>query len=663
MTAALAACAQTNAVELRYKLRKGDRLVYRDVFERELKISNLTFRTRSAFLNHVVVVADANGTALTGVQRNRQSAELLEYRERGSDKLTEQKPKFAEQTAKRPAQFADANVYSSTGSLQTPIQVVREANSKRLYLVSEISPLPGIAVQQGSEWNDERSGQKVRLAHFETIAGENCAVVEDDGTRRESRVRYWFCPQSGLVRRLEFESEYSGFGDQRFHEKVSFELAEALHGETVESWLNNEQTQQAALRAYLISGQLVAADAVLNLLRSSRAEVQALALAVLANHGVSPPAELLSTLANSPDAEVRRIASRFAQTNNAPRNLPCAVPRRTLQPQKPGTTLQAAEVSALGSVPYLMRVPIDYRPDRTFPLIVYLSGGAGQALDSAFSGEDALRQTDYLALYPQTAGDRWWEQRSTDMVGALLSEVLRNYNVDTNRVYLAGFSNGGSGAVGYGALWPYRFAAISAMMGAGVYVPGNSGDKWPLANLLNVPMLLVHGDKDDIIPQRASLDTFDELKSLQPRVTPELRILKGREHDVTLSSDDGLTLPFLKRFTREPFPRNIKAKIPDVKYGRHYWLEVVEQNGQAELEGRILDNNTIDIKTKNVRKLRVLLRPELLSGTGPIRILVNGTERFNGAMQKDCGLFERSTQAWADPVLAYTQEITVESEK
>jgi hypothetical protein len=60
----------------------------------------------------------------------------------------------------------------------------------------------------------------------------------------------------------------------------------------------------------------------------------------------------------------------------------------------------------------------------------------------------------------------------------------------------------------------------------------------------------VHGDKDPLIPYSATVSTYDELRALHPRVAPELHILKNRGHEITLSTDDGYTLPFLERFRR-----------------------------------------------------------------------------------------------------------------
>ena len=49
-------------------------------------------------------------------------------------------------------------------------------------------------------------------------------------------------------------------------------------------------------------------------------------------------------------------------------------------------------------------------------------------------------------------------------------------------------------------------------MGAGVDSP--SGVHLPLRNLLDVPVLFLHGDQDPRIPSSASVKTYDELRSL-----------------------------------------------------------------------------------------------------------------------------------------------------
>ena len=657
LLASFSSRAQDAGAPLRYTLHAGDHLTYREAFEREGQSSDQTFRARVTFLNHLAVLDEAGGTALIGIQRNRQSAELLEFREHGKDKLAQESAKFAERTAKRPAQFADANVFLSSGASQAPVTTVREAYSKLLYGIVELEPLPAGAAQPGAETRGP-FGMTMRLQRFTSIAGQSCAELADTGTRKDMHLSYTFCPQSGALTKLDFSGEYREF-DSTVRERVTLELVDSRHNEKPSSWLADAEVRQAALRAYLIAGAAVPdKEALATVLRTGTPEVQALALAVYYQKRLTPPQDTLTQLTGSKDAEVQRIAARFAAKTPEQKTSPCPLPQPHYPRQTPGTTLQGMDSPSFEGTPYMVHVPIDYRGDQPFPLLVYLSGGGGQAFDGALSAEQSVGRSGYIAVYPHAGGDLWWEPKQTAMVYQLLLEILRTYNIDTNRVYLAGFSNGGTGALDYGTLWPDRFAAIASLMGAGINSP--SGETLPLKNVLNVPFLFLHGDKDTLIPSSVSVNTYDELRAMHPRVAPELHILKDRGHEITLTSDDGFTMPFLERFQREPFPRSLAMKISSLTYPRRYWIEVLEKDsGPAEVEGHILPDNAIELKTKNVRKLRLLLRPELLSGSGPVRVRVNGKEQTPQELKPDCGLFAESSKTYADPLLGYTDEIVI----
>ena len=66
-------------------------------------------------------MASANGSSLVGIQRNRRSADLLEFRDHGKDVLALQKPAFELRVAARPARFADSNVFSAAGRELLPL--------------------------------------------------------------------------------------------------------------------------------------------------------------------------------------------------------------------------------------------------------------------------------------------------------------------------------------------------------------------------------------------------------------------------------------------------------------------------------------------------------------------------------------------------------------
>jgi pimeloyl-ACP methyl ester carboxylesterase len=653
------AAAQSQPVELRYHLNVGDRLVYRVTFDKQGTSPDTSFHSRMAFSSQLVVLDAAAGSVLAGVQRNRLSADLLEYRDHGKDTLELQKPGYVQRLAARPVRFGDANVFSGTGEELLAPEAVREANSKLLYRIQEIMPLPGSVVQAGSEWDSSIFGLHLKVERFEDVGPESCAVVADTGSRKETHLQFTFCPSSGHLAHLEFEGHYQEF-DSAIHERVTFDLESAHQHETVESWLENSETRVAALNALLISTDLLPTATVMNeILRDGTHDAQSLALALYYQRKMTPGTDALAPLLRSDDEEVRRLAGRFTEAPVKPAEQPCELPAPAFKRERPGTTLHGISTPGHQGAPYMIHVPLDYRGDKPFPLIVYLSGGGGLAFDAASHTGNAVKHAGYLLLFPHAGGDLWWEAKPTEMVHALLLEILRTYNVDTNRVYLVGWSNGGTAALEYGTRWPDRFAAIASLMGAGLDTPSRTA--LPLQNLEDVPVLFLHGDKDPLIPPSSSYTTESALRRTKPRVSPELHILKGRGHDISLENDDDFTLPFLERYVREPFPSAVTAKFFDARYPRQYWVEVLEGNkGAAEVQARILEGNLVDIEAKNVKKLKLLLRPELISGAGPIRVRVNGKEQPAIELRRDCKLFQSSAKEYEDPFLGYTDEVVVD---
>ena len=653
------AAGQSQPVELRYHLNAGDRLVYRETFDKQGTSPDTSFHSRMTFSSQMVVLDAAAGSVLAGVQRNRRSAELLEYRDHGKDTLELQKPGYVQRLATRPVRFGDANVFSATGEALLAPQVLREANSKLLYRIQEIMPLTNSAVQAGSEWDSSIFGLHLKIERFEDAGGESCAVVADTGSRKETHLQFTFCPSSGHLAHLEFEGHYQEF-DSAIHERVTFELESVQQHETVESWLANSETRVAALNALLISTDSLPSATVMNeILRDGTHDTQALALALYYQRKMTPGTEVLAPLLRSDDEEVRRLAGRFSEAPAKPAEQPCELPAPAFKRERPGTTLRGMNTAGHQGAPYMIHVPLDYRGDQAFPLIVYLSGGGGLAFDAANRTGNAVKHEGYLLLFPHAGGDLWWEAKPTELVYALLLEVLRTYNVDKNRVYLVGWSNGGTAALEYGTRWTDRFAAIASLMGAGLDTPSRTA--LPLQNLRDVPVLFLHGDKDPLIPPSSSYTTESALRRTKPRVNPEMHILKGRVHDITLESDGDFTLPFLKRHSREPFPSAVTAKFFDPRYPRQYWVEVLEGNkSTAEVEARILEGNLIDVEAKNVKRLKLLLRPELISGPGPLRIRVNGKEQPAIELKRDCRLFQSSAKDYADPFLGYTDEVVVD---
>ena len=652
----------------RYNLRPGDHLVYRYVFERETDSDTQT-KKREEYTTDVLVAGERNGKLSVGFQRNRRSAELLMYKEKGKDKLAQQLPEFQKRMAARPARFAEANELSSTGVPLQSWAVERETGSHIIMAVHELEGLPAKLVNLGDSWKGVNLlGFEFKVAAREDINGVQCDRVEGTSTEVHAHLDYWWCPATGLIAKLEFGGEYRGFAGI-VHETAVFELKEVRHKESLEQWLGAPDDQLAALNALVLSDWVEApAQGLAKALASDDRSTQRLVLALIARRGIKSAmldgkTQLrIAELAKSGTDRVRQLATLATETKDGEDNSNrpasperCSIAIPAFPQQRPGTSAQVVRSGRYAGQLYMLRIPEEYHGDKPFPLLISLSGGAGYAIDGVNSSEDTVAKTNYVVLYPQ-AGDLWWKNDVAERVDAVMREVGSEINIDTSRIYIAGFSNGGTGALDYATLWPQRFAAVVSLMGAGECMPQVADG---LAEAADLPILFVHGDKDQIVPVSCSQSTYESLQKLSPRVAPELHIVKGREHEITLDNDDGLTLPFLEKYSRAAEPQRVSLRMDDMKFPRRYWVEILDKsNGTAEVQGQIKTRNTIELSTHNVKKLRVYLRKEMFADKGPIRILVDKKEVYRGEPDW-CGSGKESKTQVFDPLMGTETGIEV----
>ncbi|HUM05345.1 MAG TPA: dienelactone hydrolase family protein [Terriglobales bacterium] len=622
----------------RYDLRPGDRLVYSYTFQRQVKNDQVETSVEARFHTHVLIAGERGGVISAGFQRNRDSAQLLEFRSGGKDRLASERPKFEKRMLTRPVQFSEAMEFNTVGEPRFSWETVRESPSHLLPALHEIEVLPVEVPKTGSRWQGMNLlGIVFEWAGPEPMHGRRCYRVKGSNSDGSVTLTYWWSPESGVVERVDLDGTYPVPGGTS-HEQARMDLESQTRGEAVADWLAKPETRMGALEALLLSPWVpVTAEQLASALRGADAVVQQFALAVAHERKTAMPESSVKELAGSANGEVKALASEMLEPSPAATISPlnCGRPEeKKTEPAKFGTLFHVALPEKPGpGIGYFLRVPLSYRPERPAPLLVYLSGGPGLALDGVNTANDVIAGTDYLVLYPQ-AGDYWWKPEVAERLDAALRDTFREFNVDRDRVYIAGFSNGGTGALYMAELWPQRFAAAVSLMGAGQCM---DEVKQMLPNLANLPLLFVHGEKDGRIAPECSRATRDTIAEQRPRVAPQLRMLPDRDHDITLTSDDGLTLSYLKDKTREAFPKRVNAQLPGAELSRQYWLEVLEKgSGVAEVNAEIKKDNVVEIRSREVKRLRLYLRPEMFPQAGPVRVRWNGKQVFEGPVGDAC---------------------------
>ncbi len=184
-----------------------------------------------------------------------------------------------------------------------------------------------------------------------------------------------------------------------------------------------------------------------------------------------------------------------------------------------------AKIATTVRLDYLLFLPKGYEnSDKRWPLMLFLHGAgeSGSDLDKVkIHGPPKLVESKpdfpFILVSPQSPGRGW----NADALNGLLDEVMRQYRVDPDRVYLTGLSMGGYGTWTLAAAHPEKFAAIVPICGG-----GNPGDAPKLARL---PIWVFHGAKDLTVPQERSKEMVQAIQAAGGN--PKLTVYPKAGHD------------------------------------------------------------------------------------------------------------------------------------
>lgn len=232
--------------------------------------------------------------------------------------------------------------------------------------------------------------------------------------------------------------------------------------------------------------------------------------------------------------------------------------------------------------PYVVYTPKQAQAGEPRPLIIYLHGAVsnpqmridplGAAKRSVMS--QLADEGNYYILYPYgKRGCTWFDNMGCDMIFDELDNVLNNYPIQRDKIFLSGFSDGGSGVYYIASTRPEKFAGFISLNGS-MPVAANLGDS-PiyLDNFNHKPLYVVNTMSDMLYPVHMMDPLIKKMREHHPSFI--FRTPEGNHEMSYFPSLQAEIKDFIDHNARTT-PTSISFEVADQKNNRYEWLTILE---------------------------------------------------------------------------------------
>jgi len=387
--------------------------------------------------------------------------------------------------------------------------------------------------------------------------------------------------------------------------------------------------------------------------------VRALGLLLLAAAASAQEAEL-HVLVAKPDAAGRRKAARALAAREDVDLETWLAHMRAFRPRgegRTGTFLERAGTTAIA-----LYVPDRYDPSRPAPLILALHGAGGEGPQEVRRWRPVAEDLGAILAAPtatgENAGYRFTGNERARTLEALRF-VRRRFNVDENRIHLAGVSRGGHMTWDLGTRHPDAWASLTPMIGGPrLDVSRGQNNLRYLENVAHVPIRDLQGEGDDPRLLFNLRLAFQKLKEYGARDVA-LETFPEYGHGFRFDAVDWRT--FFARARRDPMPARVVRRTARRGEGRAYWVEILKtkrptretfrlqveaskwaamddaarrrfladeaEKRTARLEVEMRTPGVFVARSTGVSRFRLLLAEGMFDPRSPVRVTWNGRAR------------------------------------
>lgn len=333
-------------------------------------------------------------------------------------------------------------------------------------------------------------------------------------------------------------------------------------------------------------------------------------------------------------------------------------------------------------------------PSDGYPFYIYMHGSGPKSHEWAAGLSLAQRFDDAPSVYfiPQIPNEgeyyRWWQRGKQYAWNKVLRQVLLSGDIDMNRIYMFGISEGAYGSQRLASFYADYLAGAAPMAG------GEPLKNAPVENLRNTAFSLRTGDKDfGFYRDKLTRYTSQALDSMQNLFPGEfehfIELIPGRGHSI----DYAPSSPWLRTHVRNPYPKHViwENFEMDGQYRDGFYNIYVNERSNSDGNTRTrydmdIDGNDITLNVSEVTytttetdqrwgialafsrsytpavkgKVTVYLNEELVDLKRPVTLTVNGRRVFKGKLKLSIENMVNSCAAYFDPARIYPAAIVVD---
>lgn len=357
-------------------------------------------------------------------------------------------------------------------------------------------------------------------------------------------------------------------------------------------------------------------------------------------------------------------------------------------------------INPLGNYSFIWQIPDSLEPQATlpfyygskgtmptegYPMFLYLHGSGPKQQEWTTGLALAQQFNDGPSVYfiPQIPNEgewyRWWQRGKQFIWQQLLRNLLLSDQINANRLYVFGISEGGYGSQRLASYYADYWAAAGPMAG------GEPLKNAPVENLENIGFSLRTGANDAGFYRntltRYTLEALDSIENLYPSgFRHKVKLIPNRQHFIDYSE----TTPWLSKFKRNAHPNHFIWEDFEMD-GQHrtgfYNLRVL-QRPDSERRTRYdvtIKDNTVNIVIENINytttqrdphfgiemkfcrqytpaqggRIRIYLDEHLVNLLQPVTIQINGKQILRAKPQLNIEHLATSLATFYDPERIY----------